>query len=180
MRRALYLLPLVAFVVVAGVLFWNLSRPQTGALPSTLIDEPVPAVTLPPLDAAAQGFGPADLRAGHVTVINVWASWCVQCRVEAPALAQLSRQRGFALWGFVYKDTPEKARAFLNELGNPFARIGIDRSGRAGIEWGVYGAPETFIVDGRGIVRERFVGPMSDDALHSDILPAVAQAKAAS
>jgi cytochrome c biogenesis protein CcmG/thiol:disulfide interchange protein DsbE len=170
----------VAFVVVAGVLFWNLSRPQTGALPSTLIDMPVPAVTLPPLDAAAQGFGPADLRAGHVTVINVWASWCVQCRVEAPALAQLSRQRGFALWGFVYKDTPEKARAFLNELGNPFARIGIDRSGRAGIEWGVYGAPETFIVDGRGIVRERFVGPMSDDALRSDILPAVAQAKAAS
>ena len=178
MKRALYLLPLVAFVIVAGVLFWNLARPQTGALPSTLIDKSAPSVTLPPLDANVQGFGPADLRAGHVTVINVWASWCAQCRIEAPALAQLSRQKGFALYGFVYKDTPEKAQAFLNELGNPFSRVGIDQSGRAGIEWGVYGAPETFIIDGKGIVRERFVGPISDDALQSDILPAIAQAQA--
>jgi cytochrome c biogenesis protein CcmG/thiol:disulfide interchange protein DsbE len=180
MKRALYALPFLVFVVVAAALFWNLSRPQVQSLPSTLVDRPAPSVTLPPLDASTQGFGPADLRAGHVTVINVWASWCAQCRVEAPALAALAQQKGFAFYGFAYKDTPQKARSFLNEVGNPFARIGLDQSGRAGIEWGVYGAPETFIVDGRGIVRERFVGPISDDALRSDILPAIAQARAAS
>ena len=180
MKRALFLLPLIVFVIIAGVLFVNLVRPQNIALPSTLVDKPAPSVALPPLDSSVKGFGPQDLRAGRVTVINVWASWCVQCRLEAPALAALSQQRGFALYGFVYKDTPEKARAFLNDVGNPFSRIGIDRSGRAGIEWGVYGAPETFIVDGKGIVRERFVGPISDEALRSDILPAVAQAQTAS
>ncbi len=180
MKRVLYIMPLAAFVVLAGVLFWNLSRPQNGALPSTLIDKPAPSVILPPLDAGAPGFGPADLRAGRVTVVNVWASWCAQCRIEAPTLQALSQQKGFALYGFVYKDTPEQARAFLAEVGNPFSRIGLDRSGRAGIEWGVYGAPETFIIDGKGVVRERFVGPISDDALRSDILPAIAQAQSAS
>lgn len=180
MRRVLFVLPLIAFAVVAGVLFVNLVRPQNTALPSTLIDKPAPSVALPPLDSSVQGFGAADLRAGHVTVVNVWASWCVQCRIEAPALGALAQEKGFALYGFAYKDTPDKARAFLNEVGNPFSRIGLDRSGRAGIEWGVYGAPETFIVDGKGIVRERFVGPISADALRSDILPAIARAQAAS
>ena len=180
MKRTLFLLPLVIFAGIAATLFVNLMRPPTTALPSTLVDKPAPSVALPPLDPSVQGFGPADLRAGHVTVVNVWASWCVQCRLEAPALAVLSQQKGFALYGFAYKDTPDKARAFLDEVGNPFSRIGLDRDGRAGIEWGVYGAPETFIVDGKGIVRERFVGPISGEALQSDILPAVAQAQRAS
>ena len=180
MKRALYFVPLLGFIVLAGILFWNLSRPQNAPLPSMLIDKPAPAISLPGLDSAVEGFGPSDLRQGHVTVINVWASWCAQCRIEAPALSALAQQKGFSLYGFVYKDTPEKARAFLSELGNPFSKIGIDESGRAGIEWGVYGAPETFIVDGKGIVRERFVGPISDEDLQSDILPAIAQAKAAS
>jgi cytochrome c biogenesis protein CcmG/thiol:disulfide interchange protein DsbE len=180
MKRALYVLPLLAFAVLAAVLFWNLSRPQNLALPSALIDKPAPSVTLPALDAGSSGFGPVDLRTGHVSVVNVWASWCAACRIEAPTLAALSQRKGFALYGFVYKDSPEKARAFLNELGNPFSRIGIDRSGRAAIEWGVYGAPETFIVDGKGIVRERFVGAITDEDLRSDILPAIEQARAAS
>jgi cytochrome c biogenesis protein CcmG/thiol:disulfide interchange protein DsbE len=180
MKRLLYILPLIAFTVLAGVLFWNLNRPENAALPSALIDKPAPPTTLPALDAGSRGFGPTDLRAGHVTVVNVWASWCTPCRVEAPALAALSQQKGFALYGFVYKDTPEKARAFLDAFGNPFTRIGIDASGRAAIEWGVYGAPETFVVDGRGIVRERFVGAITDEALRSEILPAIAQARAAS
>jgi cytochrome c biogenesis protein CcmG/thiol:disulfide interchange protein DsbE len=179
MKRLLYILPLIAFAVLAGVLFWNLSRPQNGALPSALIDKPAPSTTLPALDAGSRGFGPADLRAGHVTVVNVWASWCAPCRIEAPALATLSQQKGFALYGFVYKDTPEKARAFLNAFGNPFSRIGIDARGRAAIEWGVYGAPETFVIDGKGIVRERFVGALTDEMLRSEVLPAIAQARAA-
>jgi cytochrome c biogenesis protein CcmG/thiol:disulfide interchange protein DsbE len=180
MRRLLYILPLVAFAVLAGVLFWNLTRPQNAALPSALIDKPAPQTTLPALDAASRGFGPTDLRAGHVTVVNVWGSWCAACRIEAPTLAALSQQKGFALYGFVYNDTREKARAFLNEFGNPFSRIGIDVSGRAAIEWGVYGAPETFVIDGKGIVRTRFVGAITDEILRSEILPAIAQARAAS
>lgn len=176
MKYVLYALPAAAFVVLAGFFMFSLVRPVPDTLPSALIDKPAPALTLPPLDASATGFGPADLKRGRVTVVNVWASWCVPCRAEAPQLAALSREHGFALYGLVYKDTPAKARAFLNEVGNPFARIGLDADGRAGIEWGVYGVPETFIVDGKGIVRERFVGPITEQSLADDVLPAIARA----
>ena len=176
MKYLLYALPAAAFVVLAGFFMFSLMRPASEPLPSALIDKPAPALTLPPLDASTTGFGPQDLKAGHVTVINVWASWCVPCRAEAPALAALSKAHGFALYGLVYKDTPAKARAFLTDVGNPFARIGLDADGRAGIEWGVYGVPETFIVDGKGIVRERFVGPITEESLANDVLPAIARA----
>ncbi len=178
MKYLLYALPALAFVVLAVFFMFSLIRPAPETLPSALVDKPAPQLTLPALDGATTGFGPQDLRSGHVTVINVWASWCVPCRTESAELARISQTNGVSLYGLVYKDSPQKARAFLNEVGNPFSRIGLDSDGRAAIEWGVYGVPETFIVDGKGIVRERFVGPITDDALHNDVLPAIARAAA--
>ena len=110
-------------------------------------------------------------------MVNVFASWCVPCRTEAPVLARLAASRGVALYGLVQKDTPAKVRAFLGEVGNPFQRIALDADGRASIEWGVYGVPETFVIDGRGIIRARFVGALTDEVLANDLLPAIAQAK---
>jgi len=174
MKRLIYGVPVLAFLVLAYLLFSSLfrSRPPD-ELPSALIGKPVPAIVLPPLDAAVQGFGPKDLAQGRVTVVNIFASWCDPCRAEAPVLASLSREKGFALYGFVYKDTALKARAFLDETGNPFARIGLDTSGSKGIEWGVYGVPETFIVDGRGIIRERIVGGLTDQKIRDELFPAI-------
>ena len=176
MKRLIYILPIVAFAALTWFLYQGLRAPPPGELPSVLIDKPAPALTLPALDATTQGFGPTDLNGGRVTVVNVFASWCVPCRAEAPQLAQLGRARGVQLFGLVWKDTPQKARAFLNDVGNPYARIGFDGEGRAGIEWGVYGVPETYIIDRHGVVRERFVGPITPDSLVLDILPAIAVA----
>jgi cytochrome c biogenesis protein CcmG, thiol:disulfide interchange protein DsbE len=175
-RRLIYLLPIVAFAALAWFLFKGLQAPPPGDLPSVLIDKPAPAIALPALDAATLGFGHDQLAGGRVTVVNVFASWCVPCRAEAPQLAQLGQARGVQLFGLVWKDTPQKARTFLKDVGNPYARIGYDGDGHAGIEWGVYGVPETFIIDRHGVVRERFVGPITPDSLVLDILPAIATA----
>ncbi|HEV2561358.1 MAG TPA: DsbE family thiol:disulfide interchange protein [Rhizomicrobium sp.] len=176
MRRLAYIIPIALFVVLTIFLFRSLIAPPPSELPSMLIDKPAPALSLPPLDANAQSFGVNDFK-GHVTVLNVFASWCVPCREEAPALASLSSLKGVALYGMVYKDTPEKARAFLAEVGNPFARIALDADGRAGIDWGVYGVPETFVIDPRGIVRYRFAGGLDADSITAQLLPAIAQAR---
>ncbi len=178
MKRALYIVPVILFAGLAFFLFHSLVAPPPGDLPSALIGKPAPDVVSPPLDAKAQGFGPSDFK-GHVTVLNVFASWCVPCRAEAPVLATLSNTKDVSLYGLVYKDTPQKARAFLNEVGNPYARIGLDSSGEAGIEWGIYGVPETFVIDARGIVRLRYAGPLTPDVLTSQILPAIEQAQQA-
>jgi cytochrome c biogenesis protein CcmG/thiol:disulfide interchange protein DsbE len=142
-------------------------------IPSALIGRPAPRLELPPLDALAQGFGPRDLTSGHVTVVNVFASWCVPCHSEAPVIAQLAGAHDFALYGLVQKDTPAKVRAFLAETGNPFRRIALDGDGRASIEWGVYGVPETFVIDGHGIIRARFVGEITEEVLNTQLLPAI-------
>ena len=176
MRRLIYLLPIVAFAALAWFLFKGLQAPPPGDLPSVLIDKPAPAIALPALDTATLGFDRDQLAGGRVTVVNVFASWCVPCRAEAPQLAQLGQARGVQLFGLVWKDTPQKARSFLKDVGNPYARIGYDGDGHAGIEWGVYGVPETFIIDRHGVVRERFVGPITPASLVLDILPAIATA----
>jgi cytochrome c biogenesis protein CcmG/thiol:disulfide interchange protein DsbE len=175
-KRLIYIVPVLVFAALAWFLFEGLRRPPPDELPSTLIDKPAPALTLPALDAKAEGFGRSDLAAGRVTVVNVFASWCLPCRAEAPQLAQLGQARGIQLFGLVWKDTPAKARAFLAEVGNPYARIGFDGDGRAGIDWGVYGVPETYIIDRHGVIRERFVGPITPDSLVLDVLPAIAAA----
>jgi cytochrome c biogenesis protein CcmG/thiol:disulfide interchange protein DsbE len=181
--RWLYVLPALLFVGLAAIFAVSLMRsirtpPDMSA--SALIDKPAPQIELPALDARAQAFRPADLAAGHVTVVNVFASWCTPCRAEAPALGRLAAVKGIALYGLVYKDDAAKARKFLDENGNPYARVDLDADGRAGIAWGIYGVPETFVIDGKGIVRLRYPGPLVGDALAATILPAIERARRAS
>lgn len=180
MKRWIYILPVAAFAVLAVFLFKSLWATPPTIIPSALLDKPAPRLTLPPLDAQATAFTPADLTAGHVSVINVFASWCAPCRTETAQLAAVSRLSGVALYGIAQKDKPEATRAFLDELGNPFAHIVRDDDGRASIEWGVYGVPETYVVDGKGVVRFKYVGPLTDDVLQSQLLPAIKAAQGAS
>lgn len=176
MKRLFFILPVIAFFGLAVFLYRSLKGPPAAEIPSVLTGQPVPALTLPALDGGARGLGPADLsQKGRVTLVNVFASWCIPCREEAPQLAQLARARGVRLIGIVYKDKPAAARAFLDEYGNPFERIGLDADGRAGIEWGISGVPETFVVDAHGTIRGRF-GPLSPDDLVTGLLPAIAAA----
>lgn len=181
MKRLLYAVPVLAFLVLAGFLFRSLILPPPEVLPSALIDKPAPATNLPPMDAKAEGFTRADLAAGHVSVVNFFASWCVPCRMESAQLMALSKTPGIALYGVDYEERqPGAGRAFLDELGNPFSRIVADASGTAGIDWGVYGVPETYVVDGKGIVRFKLVGPLTPEALSGQLLPAIRQASGAS
>jgi cytochrome c biogenesis protein CcmG, thiol:disulfide interchange protein DsbE len=177
-RRLLYILPAALFAVLAYVMYASLNAP-TGDIPlaSMLVGKPAPGIALPALDGRAQGFTRADLGKGHVVVLNVFASWCVPCRAEAPALAQLKAMNGIALYGLVWKDSAAKARAFLDEVGDPYARIDLDEDGRTGIDWGVYGVPETFVIDRHGIVTLRYPGPLVGDALTRILLPAIAAAQ---
>jgi cytochrome c biogenesis protein CcmG/thiol:disulfide interchange protein DsbE len=169
--RLRFIIPVVLFVAIAVVLYIGLRRGNGDEIPSVLNGGPVPNVTLPALDARAQGFGPADLK-GHVTLVNVFASWCIPCREEAPVLAQLARAHQVRLIGLVYKDKPEAARAFLDEYGNPFERLGLDADGRAGIWWGISKVPESFLIDTHGVIRGRF-GPMDEAMLNDQVLPAI-------
>jgi cytochrome c biogenesis protein CcmG, thiol:disulfide interchange protein DsbE len=181
--RWFHALPALAFLALTVVFVTSLMR-SVGTPPDTLAsaldDGPAPALKLPNLDAKARAYGPQDLASGHVTILNVWASWCVPCRAEAPALSRLAQIQGVALYGLVYKDTPARARAFLNETGDPYQRIDLDTDGRAGVAWGIDGVPETFVIDGNGIVRLRFPGPLVGSALMEIVLPAVEKARRSS
>lgn len=177
MKRWVFVLPVAAFAVLAFFLFRSLWGPAPDMVPSALLDKPAPRLVLPALDAQSPAFAPADLTAGHVSVINVFASWCAPCRTEAGQLMALSRLPGVALYGMTQKDKPAATRAFLDEVGNPFARIARDDDGRASIEWGVYGVPETFVVDGKGIVRFKYVGPLTDQVLKDQVVPAIKAAR---
>jgi len=176
-KRLIYVIPFLAFAVLAAIFYASLKGPAPDVLPSVMIGKPVPQRTLPTLDADTQGFAPHDFASGRVTVVNVWASWCAPCRQEAPALAELAKRKDIQLYGFVYKDKPDAARTFLRELGNPFARIGLDSDGSTAIDWGVYGVPETYVIDGKGIIRERFVGALTSEALTTVIEPAIRRAQ---
>ena len=157
-RRLVYLVPALLFALVAVWLLAGLDR-DPRALPSQLIDKPAPAFDLPPLDAIAPGLKTADLQ-GEVSLVNVFASWCVPCRAEHPLLTRLAAEKGVVIHAINHKDKPADARRFLDQLGNPYKRIGVDADGRASIEWGVYGVPETFVVDRAGRVRYRHVGAL--------------------
>ena len=178
--RWFYVLPVLLFFGLVAVFGTSLIRSintPSYDQPSALLDKPAPRLRLPALDAKASAFAPRDLSAGRVTVLNFWASWCVPCRAEAPALAELASVKGIDLYGLVYKDTPAKARAFLDEMGDPYQRIDLDRDGEAGIDWGITGVPETFVIDGKGIVRLRFAGPLTASALSDTVLPAIERAR---
>jgi cytochrome c biogenesis protein CcmG/thiol:disulfide interchange protein DsbE len=179
-KRLVYAAPVLAFLVLAFFLFRSLIAPSPDVLPSALIDKPAPQRSLPALDAQTQGFGPKDLASGKVVVVNVFSSTCVPCRLEAPVLNKLAARSDITLYGFVWEDKPESARKFLDEVGNPFSRIGLDLDGSVGREWGVYGWPETYVVDGHGIIRFKYVSALTDEVVTKQLLPAIEKAKLAS
>ncbi len=174
MRRLLYILPLLAFAAVAAWFAVGLTR-DPNRIPSALIDQPMPEFKLPPLaDMDVPGFATSDLH-GRVALVNIFASWCVPCRSEQPILMRLARENGVALYGIDYKDQPKDGAAFLKSFGNPYTAIGVDADGRVGIDWGVYGVPETFVIDRQGRIRHKQIGPITPDSLRDTILPLVAQ-----
>lgn len=169
-RRWLYLLPAALFAVLAAGFYVGLGIDST-VLPSPLIDRPAPHFALPPLSGGERGFSSADL-AGQVSLVNTFASWCVPCRAEHPVLSALAQTGRVPIYGIDYKDKAEAALAWLAELGNPYTRIGAD-DGRVGIDWGVYGVPESFIVDRDGRIRYKHVGPLTQADVEQTILPLV-------
>ncbi|WP_075214197.1 DsbE family thiol:disulfide interchange protein [Mongoliimonas terrestris] len=177
-------LPVLLFAALATLFYVRLYAGDPSQLPSALIGQPVPAFTLPPVDGLTAGGEPvpglaaADLSGG-VTVVNVWASWCGPCRAEHPLLMDLAADDRFRLVGLNYKDSPANATRFLNALGNPFSAVGADQSGRVGIDWGVYGVPETFVVGADGTIAYKHVGPLDPDSLANRLMPAIDAALAA-
>lgn len=183
-RRLLVLAPLVIFIGLALLFLVRLYAGDPSRLPSALIGKRVPEFSLPPLPgltkdgAPVPGFSAADLKQGKVTIVNIWASWCGPCRQEHPLLVELGKDPRVTLVGINYKDNTENARRFLGALGDPFAAVGVDQSGRTAIDWGVYGVPETFVVDGQGVIRLKHVGPLSEGALKTTIAAMIAKAGA--
>jgi len=174
--RLAALVPLGLAVLIGAAFTWGLLN-RDDRLPSTLIGKPVPTFALPPIDGRAEGFATPDLT-GAVAIVNVWASWCVPCRIEMPLLVDLAATGTVPIFGINYKDAPAAALAFLAEFGDPYARIGADRNGRASIEWGVYGLPETFVIDAAGRIAYKHVGPFDRRALETTILPMVRRLQA--
>lgn len=172
--RLVFLIPLFVFVALATVFLIRLvTSGDPDAIPSALVGRPAPAFDLAPLDGVDRpGLARADLD-GPVTLVNIFASWCGPCRLEHPQLMDLAKDERIRLVGINYKDQPANARKFLDDLGNPYAAIGVDDRGRTGIDFGVYGVPETFIVDGAGIIRYKFIGPISVEAMDKVIRPEI-------
>ena len=183
-RPVLVLLPLVLFLALAALFFFRLGSGDPARIPSALIGRPVPQTDLPPLAGLMQDGTPvpglsAASFAGAVSIVNVWASWCVPCHEEVPFLHRLSEDKRIRLVGINYKDQTDNARRFIGRYGNPFAAIGVDAAGRASIDWGVYGVPETFIVGRDGRIAYKLVGPITQDNLPSQLMPAIEKALAA-
>ncbi len=183
-RRLVVYLPLAAFLALAALFFFRLGAGDPHEIPSALIGHPAPATDLPAVAGLQRGghpvpgFSSADLK-GVVTVLNVWASWCIPCREEAPYLMRLAKDSRFRLVGFNYKDEAENALQFLARFGNPYVASGADVSGRAGIEWGVYGVPETFVVGRDGVIAYKLIGPVSDRNIDTVLRPVIDKALAA-
>lgn len=181
-RRRLWpaLLPLMVFMALAGLfLLQLLSGRDASVVPSALIGAEAPATNLPPLEnSPLPGIDSASFE-GQVTLVNVWASWCVPCRQEHPYLMALAEDGRVTIAGINYKDRPENARRFLGELGNPFDAIGVDGSGRTAIDWGVYGVPETFLVGRDGTIVYKHVGPFTAASFREELVPAIEAALAA-
>ncbi|MBC7716459.1 MAG: DsbE family thiol:disulfide interchange protein [Pseudorhodobacter sp.] len=164
-----YLLPLLVFLVLVGFFAVGLNL-NPREVPSPLIGKPVPAFSLPRLDDASKKFAAQDMK-GKVWIVNVWASWCAPCRQEHPLVNEMVTLGGAPVVGLNYKDKPDNARAWLTELGNPFVAIASDLEGLVGIEFGVYGVPETFVIDQAGVIRLKHIGPLTPEALQGKILP---------
>src|SRR5262249_37869839 len=160
------------FLGLAVLFYLRLNAGDPSRIPSALLDKPVPHFTLPPIEeGSGPGLADADLAKG-VHLVNVWASWCAPCRLEHPLLTQLASDKRFDIVGINYKDIPENATRYLGALGNPYAKVGADRQGATAIDWGVYGVPETFVVKD-GVVVHKFIGPLSEGGIASDLMPAI-------
>ncbi len=183
-RRVVVLLPLAIFLGLAALFLFRLNAGDPSLIPSALIGRPAPQTNLPPVaglerdGAPVPGLDPASFD-GAVTLVNVWASWCVPCHDEAPLLLQLAKDSRLRLVGINYKDDADNARRFLGRYGDPFAAAGADQNGRAAIEWGVYGVPETFIVGRDGRIAYKLVGPITEENLDSVLKPQIDKALAA-
>lgn len=177
MRRLVFLLPILIVAILVAA-FWIGLDPERdkSVLPSALVGKPAPAVDLPGLTDGAPRLTLEAFK-GKLIAINFFASWCLPCRAEHPLLKQVGAEFGVPVIGIAWKDKPDAARAFLAELGDPYAATGMDEHGRTGIDFGITGVPETFLVDGSGIVRYRFAGPLSPEGLRSQLAPAIAEAK---
>jgi cytochrome c biogenesis protein CcmG, thiol:disulfide interchange protein DsbE len=169
--KARHAVPLAAFVVLAVFLGAGLKlKPRE--VPSPFIGKAAPPFALPQLADAGKQISPADMQ-GKVWVLNVWASWCAPCREEHPLLVAVAREPGIALVGLNYKDDPRNAQEWLLKLGDPYLATAVDRDGRVGIDYGVYGVPETFVIDKSGIVRHKHVGPLTQEVWTRDVLPLI-------
>ena len=179
--RWMVALPLIGFMAVAALFLLRLYGGDPSKIPSALIGQPAPQTTLPALQGLVQngapvpGLDPAAFK-GKVSVVNVWASWCVPCHDEAPLLTALAKDTRLQIVGINYKDAPDNARRFLGRYGNPFGIVGVDGNGRASIEWGVYGVPETFVVGRDGTIVYKLVGPVTPDNLDSVLKVAIEKA----
>lgn len=174
MKRAFYLLPLLLFLVVVGYFSISL-RPNHDVheLPSAMIEKPAPAFDLAGLGDAGP-LSLAELK-GQPFVVNFFASWCVPCRIEHPLLMRLAEQNHLPLYGIAYKDKPEDSSRLLATFGDPYRRIGVDRDGHVGLDFGVYGVPETYVIDRAGVIRRRFVGPLTAEVVDKELLPLLKQ-----
>lgn len=179
----LRLLPVALFAAVAGFFALALSSGDPSRVPSALIGKTIPQSNFPAIEGfnsdtqPVQGFSSADLAAGKVSVVNFWASWCGPCVEEHPLLTDLKALADINLFGVNYKDQASSARRFLGRYGNPFTAVGTDSSGRTAIEWGVYGMPETFVINGAGQIVHKHVGPLSQASIKDRILPAIEKAR---
>jgi cytochrome c biogenesis protein CcmG, thiol:disulfide interchange protein DsbE len=171
-------IPIIVFAGLAA-LFWKGLSGNPSEIPSALIGQPVPDVTLPAVEGLGiPAFDKSSLSQGQVTLVNVWASWCGPCRLEHPFLMELTKRDDIRVVGLNYKDEPENARRFLGTLGQPYDAAVADAQGRAAVDWGVYGVPETFVIDGQGIIRYKFIGPLSAEMVTAVLNPWIEKAKA--
>jgi cytochrome c biogenesis protein CcmG/thiol:disulfide interchange protein DsbE len=166
-----FLIPLALFIVLAGFLFRGLFL-NPREVPSPLIGKPAPQFSLAQLHQADKTFAPGELK-GQVWLLNVWASWCVACRQEHPLLVELAKRKAVPIVGLNYKDKPEEGMAWLAKLGNPYDLSVKDRDGRVGIEYGVYGVPETFLIDKNGVIRFKQIGPITEEVWTKKMLPMI-------
>jgi cytochrome c biogenesis protein CcmG/thiol:disulfide interchange protein DsbE len=187
MRRLGVLVPLVLFAALVGLFYVRLYSGDPQKLPSALIGHEAPQFSLPPLTGLIHtdgtpvpGLARSDLGNGQVTVINVFASWCAPCRDEHPLLERLARMNRVKLVGLAYKDEPQNTLKFLTEMGNPFMAVGQDEKGRAAIDWGVYGVPETFVIGKDGRIAYKHIGPLTEASLTDILLPEIDRAEAGS
>jgi cytochrome c biogenesis protein CcmG/thiol:disulfide interchange protein DsbE len=177
MKVLRFLIPAALFAIIALFLLRGLDR-DPRELPSPLIGKPAPAFTLPVLGKQEEDWSPEAMR-GKVWLLNIWGSWCAACQIEHPLLNELARRNTLPIVGMAWKDKPQASNAWLERFGNPYSVVIVDVDGRAGIDWGVYGAPETFLVDKAGTIRFKHVGPLTPELMQTRLMPLVRELQAA-